>query len=76
MVPLALDPLAARSCHELGFEAVYLSGGALGYRYAVSEALLTLTEVCDAARRIAGRSALPTRRTASLAPIDRLEIDV
>lgn len=59
LVPLALDPLEARSCHELGFEAVYLSGGALGYRYAVSEALLTLTELCDAARRIAGRSPLP-----------------
>ncbi len=59
LVPLALDPLAARSCQSIGFEAVYLSGGALGYQYAVSEALLTLTEICDVARRITRRCDLP-----------------
>ncbi len=59
LVPLALDPLGARMCHSVGFEAVYLSGGALGYEYAVSEALLTLTEICDVARRIVRRSDLP-----------------
>ena len=58
-VPLALDPLAARQAAAIGFEAVYLSGGALGYQYAVSEALLSLTEVADVARRIATRSPLP-----------------
>jgi methylisocitrate lyase len=46
-------------CHQVGFEAVYLSGGALGYEYAVSEALLTLTEVCDVVRRITRRCDLP-----------------
>ena len=59
LVPLALDPLTARMCDEVGFEAVYLSGGALGYQYAVSEALLTLTELCDVARRICRRSDVP-----------------
>ena len=59
LVPLALDPLAARSAAEVGFEAVYLSGGALGYQYAVSEALLTLTELCDVAHRITRRCDLP-----------------
>ncbi len=58
-MPLALDPLAARQCQEIGFEAVYLSGGALGYQYAVSEALLTLTELCDVATRIDRRCDLP-----------------
>ncbi|MGI9599065.1 MAG: isocitrate lyase/PEP mutase family protein [Acidimicrobiales bacterium] len=59
VVPLALNPLAARSCQSLGFEAVYLSGGALGYEYAVSEALLTQTEICDVARRVTRRCDLP-----------------
>ncbi len=59
LVPLALDPLVARMCRSVGFEAVYLSGGALGYEYAVSEALLTLTEICDVARRIVRRCDLP-----------------
>jgi methylisocitrate lyase len=59
LVPLALDPLAARQAAALGFEAVYLSGGALGYQYAVSEALLSLTEVADVARRITARCPVP-----------------
>lgn len=59
LVPLALDPLSARQAAAIGFEAVYLSGGALGYQYAVSEALLTLTEVADVARRITTRCSLP-----------------
>ncbi len=58
-MPLALDPLAARQCQSLGFEAVYLSGGALGYQYAISEALLTSTEICEVAARIGRRCELP-----------------
>ena len=46
-------------CAAVGFEAVYLSGGALGYQYAVSEALLTLSELTDVARRIVRRSDIP-----------------
>lgn len=57
--PLALDPLTARMVEQAGFGAGYLSGGALGFQYAVGEALLTVTEVADAARRITARSGLP-----------------
>jgi methylisocitrate lyase len=56
--PLALDPLTARVAAEAGFEFGYLSGGALGYSYAVSEALLTLTELVDVTRRLTLRSDL------------------
>ena len=38
--PLCLDPLTARLAEQVGFRFGYLSGGALGYSYAVSEALL------------------------------------
>jgi 2-methylisocitrate lyase-like PEP mutase family enzyme len=57
--PLCLDPLSARLIEQAGFGAGYLSGGALGFQYAIGEALLTLTEVADAARRITARSGLP-----------------
>jgi methylisocitrate lyase len=59
VAPLTLDPLTARLCESLGYRAGYLSGGALGYQYAVSEALLTVTELADACRRMAVRSGLP-----------------
>ena len=57
--PQTLDPLSALMVEQLGFGAGYLSGGALGFHYAVSEALLTSTEIADAARRITQRSGLP-----------------
>lgn len=57
--PLCLDPLAARLAEAAQFEAGYLSGGALGFRYAVGEALLSYNEIADAARRITARSDLP-----------------
>lgn len=57
--PLCLDPLNARLIEQAGFGAGYLSGGALGFQYAVGEALLSVTEVADAARRITTRSGLP-----------------
>lgn len=56
--PLCLDALTARLARAAGFDFGYLSGGALGYSYAVSEALLTLTEIADATRRISVRSDL------------------
>ncbi|MBM3139559.1 MAG: carboxyvinyl-carboxyphosphonate phosphorylmutase [Chloroflexi bacterium] len=55
-VPVCLEPLAARLIERLGFPAAYLGGGALGFSLAVSEALLTTTEVAGAARRITQRS--------------------
>jgi 2-methylisocitrate lyase-like PEP mutase family enzyme len=54
--PLCLDPLTARLMEQLEFQFGYLSGGALGYSYAVSEALLTLTEMAEATRRVTQRS--------------------
>ena len=56
--PLCLDPLTARLAEQVGFQFGYLSGGALGYSYAVSEALLTLTEICEITRKITQRSKL------------------
>jgi 2-methylisocitrate lyase-like PEP mutase family enzyme len=56
--PLCLDPLTARLAQQVGFRFGYLSGGALGYSYAVSEALLTLTELVDVTRRLVLRSEL------------------
>ena len=58
IAPLCLDPLMARVAEHAGFGLGYISGGALGYSYAVSEALLTLTEIADATRRITQRSEL------------------
>ena len=52
VVPLALTPLQARIAHQHGFQFGYVSGGALGYEYGVSEALLTLTEVAEVSRRV------------------------
>lgn len=54
--PLALDALTARIAEEAGFQAVYLSGGALGYAHAVSEALLTLDELVQTTRHVVARS--------------------
>ena len=56
--PVCLDPLTARTLEGLGYEAAYLSGGALGFQLAVSEALLTVTEMAETARRITARSSI------------------
>ena len=56
--PLCLDPLTARLAHQCGFRFGYLSGGALGYSYAVSEALLTMSELVEVTRRLTLRSDL------------------
>ena len=50
--PLALDALTARIAERAGFDAVYVSGGALGYSHGVSEALLTLSELADTTRHV------------------------
>ncbi len=55
VAPLALDPLSAALAVRTGFEAVYLGGGGLGYARAVSEALLTTTEMAEACRQITER---------------------
>jgi methylisocitrate lyase len=58
--PLCLDALGARVAAAEGFRAGYVSGGALGYAMAVSEALLTLTEIADVTRNVVQRGGLPT----------------
>lgn len=55
VAPLALDALSAALAASVGFTAVYLGGGGLGYQRGVSEALLTATELSEAARAITER---------------------
>ncbi|MFT6435286.1 MAG: methylisocitrate lyase [Candidatus Azotimanducaceae bacterium] len=59
IAPLCLDALSARVAEEAGFKLGYLSGGALGYAHAVSEALLSTDELCDVVRHVTARSNLP-----------------
>ena len=49
----------ARLAEQIGYEAGYVSGGALGFSLAVSEALLSIDELADLTRAIAGRCDLP-----------------
>src|SRR5262249_25722234 len=59
-IPGVFNALVARLADRLGFQAVYLSGGALSAAYGVPDVgLLTLTEFVDEARRIAAATALP-----------------
>jgi methylisocitrate lyase len=51
VAPACFDPLTARIA-AAGFECIALGGYALGSATAISEPLMTLTEVVDAARRI------------------------
>jgi 2-methylisocitrate lyase-like PEP mutase family enzyme len=55
VAPLALDPLSAALAKRVGFDTIYLGGGGLGYARAVSEALLTATELAEACRQITER---------------------
>ena len=52
MAPACFDPLTARIAAGVGFECIALGGYALGSASAISEPLMTMTEVVDAARRI------------------------
>ncbi|MFT7653010.1 MAG: 2-methylisocitrate lyase-like PEP mutase family enzyme [Candidatus Azotimanducaceae bacterium] len=56
VAPLTLDPLSAHIAQAAGFEVGYVSGGALGYAYGVSEALLTVTELAEVVRRITNQT--------------------
>ncbi len=59
VAPVCFDPLTARIAAEVGFACVALGGYALGSSLVVSEPLLTMTEVIDAARRITAVVDLP-----------------
>ena len=54
--PLCLDALTARLAERAGFACGYVSGGALGYQHAVSEALLSVDELADVVRHVTARS--------------------
>ncbi len=57
--PLVLDPLMAKLAEGAGFRALYLGGGASGYRKVHLEANLTLTEMCQAGLEIRTVTELP-----------------
>lgn len=59
-IPGAFNALTARVAERLGFQAVYLSGGALSAAAGVPDVgLLTLTEFADEARRLTAATSLP-----------------
>jgi methylisocitrate lyase len=59
-IPGAFSALTAKIIERLGFQAVYLSGGALSAMSGVPDiGLLTLTEFADEARRLANATSLP-----------------
>jgi methylisocitrate lyase len=60
MLPGVFNALVARMAERLGFEAIYLSGGALSAGNGVPDVgLLTLTEFVDAARTVSQSVSLP-----------------
>src|SRR5215468_8677347 len=59
-VPGVFNALVARMAERIGFQAVYLSGGALSAAFGVPDVgLITLTEFVDQARNIAAATKLP-----------------
>src|SRR3954464_3353401 len=59
-VPGVFNALVAKMAERLGFQAVYLSGGALSAAYGVPDVgLLTLTEFANEARTICQATTLP-----------------
>src|SRR5947209_18131376 len=61
VVPVCFDPLTARIAAQAGCECVGLAGYALGSHLAVSEPLMTMTEVVEASRRITGSIDVPLK---------------
>jgi len=61
MIPGVFNALTAKMAERLGYEAVYLSGGALsaGWAGVPDVGLLTATEFADQARLLAGSTSLP-----------------
>lgn len=49
VAPCALNPLMARTAAEVGFKAVYMSGGSLGWLNCITEANITLPEMASVA---------------------------
>ncbi len=49
VAPCALNPIMARIAEQAGFQALYMSGGSLGWLKCVTEANLTLPELAEVA---------------------------
>jgi len=58
VAPVALNPIMARLAQDAGFQAVYLSGGSLGWLKCVTEANLTLPELAEVALAIRAATTL------------------
>ena len=59
VAPLVLNPIMARLAQDAGFEAMYLSGGSLGWQQCVTEANITLPEMAAVAIDIRAACKLP-----------------
>jgi 2-methylisocitrate lyase-like PEP mutase family enzyme len=60
LAPGAFDGLSARLVEEAGFEAIYLSGGAVARSFGVPDiGLLTMSEVIERARQVVSAVTIP-----------------
>lgn len=59
IVPLVLDPLSAVTAEAVGFKALYLGGGTMGYVKTSTEAHLSVTQMCQALTEIRAACTLP-----------------
>jgi methylisocitrate lyase len=59
IAPLVLDPLDAKTAESVGFEVLYVGGGAMGFIKTFSEANVSLQEMADAAVGIRAACNLP-----------------
>lgn len=59
VAPGVHDPLAALVVEHLGFHAAFLGGWAVGSQLGVTEPMMTMTEMTDAAERITSVSSIP-----------------
>ena len=59
VAPVVFNPIMARMAADAGFQAVYLSGGTLGWVKCVTEANLTLPEMAEVAVDMRAACKLP-----------------
>ena len=52
IAPSAFDGLTGRIVQYLGFDYIYLGGSQAAVRFALPEALATMTELCQVSREI------------------------
>src|SRR2546426_8877921 len=59
VAPVVFNPIMARLAEDAGFQAIYLSGGTLGWVKCVTEANLTLPEMAEVAVDMRAACKLP-----------------